>query len=472
MENNKIEQLFVDKSSSIKSAMKVIDGGVLGIAFVVAKKNKFFGLVTDGDIRRAILSGKSINTPVVEIVNKNPILLRGQVKEKEIFALRNDERIRKRIPVNDSLKIPVLGKDGVVRDIVFIYDQAQKPFSFLKDRPKLHKEGIKRVLIVGGAGYLGSMLCRNLLAKGYKVRVLDNLTYGNEGIANLHKKAGFEFIKGDIRDISMVVEAIKGVEAVIHLAAIVGDPASSFNPEETIEINYLATKAIADACKFNQINKFLFASTCSVYGASSDPDSRLAENAAVNPVSLYAETKLKSEEGILSIADENFRPTIFRFATLFGSSYRMRFDLVVNLLTARALKEKEITIYQGHQWRPYLNVSDAALACSKWLRAPIDKVGSQIINVGYNTQNFQMDKIAEMIRGVVNDVKITHKDNSKDHRNYNVCFDKISKMLNFKPKKDIERGIRDIKQLIHEQKIGNFNHPKYNNYNLLSSAKG
>lgn len=471
MKNKLLNHLLVNKKSSIKETMRVIDRGRLGIAFVVDRDKKLFSVVTDGDIRRAILGGINIEKSIEEITNKKPIVIKGKFIEKEIQKLRENKKVKERIPISGSLKIPVLDELGMVRDIVFIYANKKDVFLPLKSKLKFRQEGIKKVLLTGGAGYLGSVLCRKLLNKGYKVRVLDNLTYGDEGIKELYGHKNFEFIKGDVRNISEVIETLREVDAAIHLAAIVGDPASQWDPKKTIEINYLSTKAVAEACKYNQINKFLFTSTCSVYGASKNPNDRLDENSPLNPVSLYAETKIKSEEGILSLADENFLPTIFRFGTLYGVSPRMRFDLVINTLTAKAAIEKKISIFGGNQWRPNLDVSDAAEACVIWLESPIGKSGGEIFNVGGNKQNYKIIEIGKLIKKNIPETEVKIEKGKDDSRDYNVSFDKIAKVLGFKVKKTMEKGILEIKNLLESKKIKDFNQSKYNNYRFLSGKK-
>ncbi|MDO8435952.1 MAG: NAD-dependent epimerase/dehydratase family protein [bacterium] len=473
MVNKTLNRLFIDKNASIKDAIRIIDRGVLGIAFVVDSQKKLFGVVSDGEIRRAILRGVNIKNSIKTITNKKPIVIELGAGREEILRLRKREEFKKKMQPAGSLKIPVLDGEGRVEDVMFLYDDAKKSIQSLdyklkKDSKEIEQGLIKKVLLIGGAGYLGSVLSRKLLKEGYKVIVFDNLTYGDEGIAEIYKDKHFEFIKGDVRNISQTIEAIRGADAVIDLAAIVGDPACALDPKETIEVNYLATKAIAEACKYNQINKFLFTSTCSVYGAGKNAKDRLHEESPLNPVSLYAETKLKSEDGILSLSDENFSPTIFRFGTLYGVSPRMRFDLVVNTLTARAVADKKITIFGGNQWRPNLEVSDAAGACLKWLQSPIIKSGNETFNVGGNSQNCKIIQIGEMVKNVIPDVEMETKQEIDDPRDYNVSFDKIEKVLGFRPEKTIDQGIREMKELLEGEKIKDFNHPVYSNCRFLS----
>lgn len=469
--NKKLSRLLVNKTASIKKAMRVIDQGTLGIAFVVDRNKKLCGVVTDGEIRRAILKGINIAKPIIEIANKKPIFIKGKATTNAISNLQTvDGRIQKRMQPAGSLKIPVIDDTGIIKDVFFLYDKKNDILGSGK-KVKSAETAVKNILLVGGAGYLGSVLSRKLLDNNYKVRVLDNLTYGDAGIKDLFQNKNFEFLMGDSRDISAIIESMKEIDAVIHLAAIVGDPASALDPKETIKTNYLATKAVADACKFNQINKFLFASTCSVYGASKNPNDRLKEDSSLNPVSLYAETKLESEKGILSLADENFSPTIFRFATLYGVSPRMRFDLVVNILTAKAFMEGKINIFGGEQWRPNLDVSDAAEACFKWVGSPIAKSGNQIFNVGENSQNCKILEIGEIVKKIIPQAEIEVQKNKDDQRDYNVSFDKIAKTLGFKSKKTIEQAVLEMKNLLESKKIKDFNDVQYSNYRFLSQLK-
>jgi Nucleoside-diphosphate-sugar epimerases len=212
-----------------------------------------------------------------------------------------------------------------------------------------------RILVTGGAGYLGSVLSRKLLAKGHQVRLIDALWYGKESIEDLMPNKNFELIQDDIRNLVVTVKALKDVDAVIHLASIVGMPASSIEPKSSEEINYLATKNIAELCQLHNINTYIFASTCSVYG--SQPETLITEKSPTDPLDFYAKQKYLSERATGWL---NKAPTILRFGTLFGSSPRMRFDLVINRFIAQAIKEGKVTVFGGAQYRPFLHVSDAS----------------------------------------------------------------------------------------------------------------
>jgi len=459
MKNNLLKYFLVEKNSSIKNTIRAIDRKGFGIAFLTDNKNRLFGVVTDGDIRRAILRGININKPVLVIANTNPVFLIGKPSEEELKKLRADENVKRCIPPQGSLKIPIVDKNKKIKSVIFLYQNKDNSFFESKDNPKFAEGGIKKVLIVGGAGYLGSVLCRKLMDKNYRVRVFDSLAYGDDGIKELYKNKKFEFFKGDIRNISEVMKACEGIDAVIHLAAIVGDPACAVDPKKTLEINYLATKNIAETCKYFQINRFIFASTCSVYGAGSSSEKKLTEESPLNPVSLYAETKIECENSILSAIDENFSPVILRMATLYGYSPNMRFDLAVNIMTGHAVFDKKITVFGGDQWRPWLHVDDAAQGFINCLNSPLDKIRGGIFNV--LSENYKIIEVAKIINSVCPKAVLKISEKITDKRDYNVSFDKISRELNYRPTIRLERGVRGIKKAIESGIVKDYRDPKY-----------
>jgi len=315
-----------------------------------------------------------------------------------------------------------------------------------------------KILITGGAGYLGSILTRKLLAKGYKVRVLDDLWYGDEPIQELQNNENFELVKSDMRNLVTTVRAMKDVDGVIHLASIVGMPASSIEPRTSEEINYLATKNIAELCTLHKIPTYVFASTCSVYG--SQPDQLITEKSDVEPIDFYAEQKSLSERAISWL---NKAPTIFRFGTLFGYSHRMRFDLVINLFVAQAIVENKITVFGGEQYRPFLHVKDAA-------ESLVFAVETELTGT-YNvvSENLTILDAAKRI-SKLSGCEIEISNENEDKRNYKVSGEKINKM-GFLPKFSIEDAFNEIKEKIEEGKITDYKDLKYNNYELLFSSK-
>lgn len=324
------------------------------------------------------------------------------------------------------------------------------------------------VLVVGGAGYIGSIVVRKLLDRGRRVRLLDKLSYGDSAIADLFGHANLEFITGDCRNIQDVVRSMSGVRDVIHLAAIVGDPACAADDKNALEINYAATRMMLEIAKGHGVQKFLFASSCSVYGAS---DSVMDEQSKTVPISLYAETKLNSEKVLLDAKSETFHPVVLRFATVFGLAPRPRFDLVVNLLTAKAFQEGIITIFNGDQWRPFIHVDDIAEAVCETLVCPVERVSGQILNVGDDRLNYTLSQIATLIHSEFPGTRIEHVENA-DRRNYRVSFRKIHELVGFSCKRTIEDGIRELRVAFEQGKIADYKEPLYSNLTYLKTYGG
>ncbi len=311
----------------------------------------------------------------------------------------------------------------------------------------------KRVLVTGGAGYIGSILVDRLLNDGYKVIILDKLMFGVEPLKHFLKdpNPNLAVIVGDIQNEDDVKRSLEDADAVIHLAAIVGDPACAADSDLAVNVNFNATVRLADLCKRSKIRRFVFASTCSVYGAGRTET--LDEDAVVNPVSLYAETRLYGERGILSLADKTFSPVLLRLGTIFGLSPRMRFDIIINYLTQKAMLEKKISIFGGDQWRPLLHVADAARAFQVAMESPLEKVDKQIFNVGL--ANLQIKEIGDIIQKNIPEAEVLTLDKFDDKRSYNVSFEKMRTILEFKAERSIENGIREIVEALKSGVISN-----------------
>jgi nucleoside-diphosphate-sugar epimerase len=324
---------------------------------------------------------------------------------------------------------------------------------------------VENVLVIGGAGYIGSALLPKLLDRGYNVRLLDLLLYGTEPILDVIDHPRLEIIEADFRQIDVVVKAMQDIDAVIHLGAIVGDPACALDEDLTIEVNLMATRMIAEVAKGCNVGRFVFASTCSVYGAGNEV---LDERSVLNPVSLYAQSKIASEKVLSRMATADFAPTLLRFGTIYGLSGRTRFDLVVNLLTAKALVDGEITVYGGSQWRPFVHVDDAALAVFKVLEAPLSQVRNQVYNVGSNEQNFTISQIGELVHSLVPAAKLINMGSDSDVRNYRVNFEKISRELGFKPRWSVAEGIGQVVEAIEGGQVADYRDAKYSNVKFLN----
>ena len=324
---------------------------------------------------------------------------------------------------------------------------------------KSDPESVRQVLVLGGAGYLGSVVVARLLERGFKVRVLDSFLFGEGSLEDVRSRGGCELVRGDVRDIGAVVKAMRGCDAVVHLAAIVGDPACDDNKQLAMEVNRAATQMLADVARGCGVRRFVFASSCGVYGES---ELRLDETSAVNPLSVYARTKVDSENILLAAAGGDFAPTILRLGTLFGLSPRMRFDLVVNLFVARAASSGKITVLNGEQWRPFLHVQDAARAVAACLEAETSAVAGAIFNVGSSSLNLQIEQLGPAIARVVPGTEIVRVENG-DRRNYRVSFEKIERVLNFQCERTLESGIEEIYAAIQSGLIADFTTEQFNN---------
>jgi nucleoside-diphosphate-sugar epimerase len=306
-----------------------------------------------------------------------------------------------------------------------------------------------KVLVTGAAGYIGSVLVRQLLNRGHRVRAFDNLTFGGESLIGVYGDPNFEFQKGDVRNRADIAAAVDGVDAVVHLAAIVGDPACAQQPELAKEINWEASADLFDLCKAkSDVKRFIFASTCSNYGKMPG-DGYLNEGSPLRPVSLYAELKVKFEHHLLaSETREDFIPTALRFATVYGLSPRVRFDLTVNEFTREIALGRELKIFGERFWRPYCHVEDLARSCVLTLESAPAKVKHQVFGVGDTSENYQKAMLAEELLKVAPDAKIRYVSKSEDPRDYRVDFSKIKNELGFKISRRVPDGIWEVYKIL------------------------
>lgn len=323
---------------------------------------------------------------------------------------------------------------------------------------------MQKILVTGAAGYIGSVLTRQLLDKGYKVKGMDILNFGGESLISMYNHTNFEFIKGDIRKKSDIEKALKDVESVIHLAAIVGDPACLKQPQLAEETNLIATKQLYDYCNENTvIERFIFASTCSNYGKM-DGDGYLNEDSPLKPVSLYAELKVKFEKYLLETATrKSFIPTALRFSTVYGLSPRMRFDLTVNEFIKTIALGRELVIFGEQFWRPYCHVEDLAKSCIYVMEANSIIVNHNVYNVGDTKENYQKKMIADEILKIVPSAMIKYVKKNEDPRDYRVDFSKIYNELNFRISKKVPDGLNELHNLIKDGLISDIESSKYKN---------
>ena len=298
-----------------------------------------------------------------------------------------------------------------------------------------------KVLVTGTEGYLGSLLPSLLMQRGHEVIGVDTgyykvgwLYHGTEVTALTLNK--------DIRQIT--AEDLQGVEAIVHMAELSNDPTGQLSPNITYDINHKGSVRLASLAKAAGIRRFVYMSSCSVYGVATEGD--VTEQTPVNPQTAYAECKTLVERDLQAMADDSFSPTFLRNATAFGASPRMRFDIVLNNLAGLAWTTKEIKMTSdGTPWRPLVHALDIckAIVCS--LEAPRDIVHNQIFNVGDTSNNYQVREIAEIVAEIFKGCQLSFGQNGSDNRSYRVSFDKINKTLpGFKCEWDAVRGAQQL----------------------------
>lgn len=320
------------------------------------------------------------------------------------------------------------------------------------------------VLVTGGAGYVGSTLVPMLLNRGNRVRVLDALMHGGDPLLGSWAHPCFEFVKGDVRDANVVRQALEGMDAVVHLAAIVGDPACAREPGKAKAINLEASLALIEAAKKAGVSRFVFASTCSNYGKMKDHDGYVDETSELAPVSLYAETKVAVEKALLEGAnDDGFIGTPLRFATVFGVSPRMRFDLTVNEFTMEMLTKGKLVVFGEQFWRPYVHVVDAGRAIIAVLEAPAETVRGEVFNVGSTDQNYQKQQLVELIQPLAPEAKVEYVHKAEDPRDYRVSFARINEKLGYATTRGVPDGIAEVARLVRSGVIKDFAEPRFRN---------
>jgi nucleoside-diphosphate-sugar epimerase len=321
-------------------------------------------------------------------------------------------------------------------------------FYGINGKEKRRKGIAMKILVVGGAGYVGGALTDLLMNTKHEVRVYDNLMYEDAYLKPV------DFVYGDIRDKRHLLTQLKWADTVVWLAALVGDGACALNPDISTDVNQEMVKWLSK----NYDGRIIFMSTCSVYGAQ---DAELDENSPTNPLSVYAATKLEAEK---YLTDKN--ALIFRLGTLFGlgDTYsRIRLDLVVNTMTARAYSEGKLKVFGGEQWRPLLHVRDAARAVAE----NVETKHTGIFNL--HRQNIRMNELADLVHKHYPDLKIeTVEMKFEDARNYRVRSDKAKKILGFEAKHDAEVGIAELKKVLDAGRIKDINNPLYTNQMYLS----
>ncbi|HTE60454.1 MAG TPA: NAD(P)-dependent oxidoreductase [Solirubrobacteraceae bacterium] len=316
-------------------------------------------------------------------------------------------------------------------------------------------------LVTGGAGYLGVPVAQELLSAGRSVRVLDVLLHGQLALASELEVEGAEVIRGDIRDPAARRRALDGVDAVVHLAAIVGDPACAHDPEGSQSINVDGTRALVQDATLRGVERIVFASTCSNYGRMRDPSLPSDEDGALAPLSVYARQKVAIERWLLSPPAPAPAPTCLRFATIYGVAPRMRFDLTVNEFTRELWADRQLDVFDELSWRPYVHVRDAARAVNAVLSASPQRVAGRVFNVGRSTENYRKVDIVKIIESQIRRGHVSYMPASTDPRDYKVSFARITRELAYNTTMTVPDGVAEI---IAALDAGDFDDPFHNRY--------
>jgi nucleoside-diphosphate-sugar epimerase len=327
---------------------------------------------------------------------------------------------------------------------------------------------MQRFLVTGGAGYVGSILVRDLLNDGHQVICVDNLRFGGESLIDVWRHERFTFHKIDITDagaVDRVIGESLPLDGVIHLAAIVGDPACKQEPDVATATNWDAAVHLLEASRAAKVPRFVFASTCSNYGKMSDPEGYVSEASPLAPVSLYAELKVKFENVLLHELPrtDEFAPTSLRFSTVYGLSPRMRFDLTVNEFTKCVAQGEELVVFGEQFWRPYCHVSEFSRAIRAVLAAPKEKVAYDVFNVGNTAENYTKRMIVDEIQRQIPEARVRYVAKTEDPRDYRVDFTKIKETLGFETLVTVPDGIREVRDVLQLGLIAEPDHKRYYN---------
>jgi nucleoside-diphosphate-sugar epimerase len=307
------------------------------------------------------------------------------------------------------------------------------------------------VLVTGAGGYIGATVVDTLLAAGKNVIGLDRYFFGEDLLGLTRANPSFRLVRKDVRDVT--ADDVAGVDAVCDLAALSNDPAGALDETLTYAINHEARARLARLAKASGVRRYVLASSCSVYGSGGDDS--LTETSPAFPISTYAKANLKAEVDVLALADNQFTVTALRQATVFGLAKRMRFDLVINLMTLNAVQNGKIFVTGGgRQWRPVIHVRDTARAFALVLAADAGTVNGEVFNVGSSTHNYQVLSMAYIVReNLPFPITLDVVPDDSDARNYNVSFEKIGRRLAFEPQFTPADGVREIYEALKSGRI-------------------
>ncbi len=333
------------------------------------------------------------------------------------------------------------------------------------DQSEPSPEDRSRVLVIGGAGFVGSALVPRLLERGHRVTLIDRLLYGAESLADFVGHADLEVVDADFADEIRLAPLLDRCGSVVHLAAIVGDPACDLDATRAIAVNVRATRALVRAARNHGVRRFLYASTCAVYGAG---PGLVDERSPTRPSSLYARTKLLGERAVLSAGGNRLAPTVLRLASLYGLAGRKRFDLVVNYLVALGRAEGRLTVHgDGRQWRPFAHVEDGARAVVAILEAPEDGIAGEVFNVGFVDGNHTILEIAQRIAARIPGVRVALEPGRVDPPSYRVEFERLRERIGIVPDWNLDRGIDQVLRALESGEVHDFTETRHSNVRSL-----
>jgi nucleoside-diphosphate-sugar epimerase len=309
---------------------------------------------------------------------------------------------------------------------------------------------------------VGAEVVSALLAGGRDVRILDSILHGQNEVAEALVEKGADLRVADVRDAEQRQAALEGVDAVVHLAAIVGDPACARDPEMANAVNVEATRSLVEDAGAAGVAHLIFASTCSNYGRMADPEVAIDENAELAPVSLYAEQKVEIEKMLLS-RDSAPSATCLRFATVYGAAPRMRFDLTVNEFTRELWDDRDLEVFGEQFWRPYVHVRDAAKGVVQVIEAGPGEVGGDVFNVGHSDENYRKLDLVEVMQAQIPTGKVSYVHRDEDPRDYKVSFEKIKQRLGYEPEMRVPTGVGEVVAGLESGAFGDPFDPKHRN---------
>lgn len=319
------------------------------------------------------------------------------------------------------------------------------------------------ILVTGGAGYIGSVLVGKLLRRGYQVKVLDTFYFGDDVLDHVRDHPELAFVKGDIRDTALVRGEVKGMDIVIHLAAMSNDPSADLDAGETMSVNWEASRALVAEARTAGVRRFINASSASVYGVKDTPN--VTEDLTPEPITLYGKTKAMTEQMVREANSPSFVTVSLRPATVCGYSTRQRLDLTVNMLTAQAVNRKEITVFGGAQYRPNIHMEDMTDLYLLMVEVPDAVIAGEVFNAGW--ENHTVAEIAGIVQKVVGPQVAIRTVDTVDYRSYRLSAEKIRKALSFRAKSTIEDAVRQVSEAFAQRRLGEMDDPRYHNVKLM-----